>query len=88
MFNTAEISVFRRTGLRPVFFGNTVIGARMPCLTYMLTFENLAEREKNWRAFGSDAEWKKLSTTPGYTDAEIITNISNVILSPAEYSQI
>jgi hypothetical protein len=88
MFNTAEISIFRRTGLRPVFFGNTLIGDRMPCLTYMLTFESLAERERNWRAFGSDPDWKKLSRTPGYTDPEIITNISNVILSPAAYSQI
>jgi NIPSNAP len=88
MFNTAEISIFRRTGLRPVFFGNTLIGDRMPCLTYMLTFKDLAEREKNWGIFGSDPEWKKLSTTPGYTDPEIITNISNIILSPAAYSQI
>jgi hypothetical protein len=88
MFNTAEISIFRRTGLRPVFFGNRIAGDQMPCLTYMLTFENLAEREKNWGVFGSDPEWKKLSRTPGYTDPEIITNISNIILSPAPYSQI
>jgi NIPSNAP len=88
MFNTAEISIFRRTGLRPVFFGNRIVGDRMPCLTYMLTFKNLAEREKNWGVFGSDPEWKKVSTTPGYTDPEIVTNISNVILSPAAYSQI
>ncbi len=88
MFNTAEISIFRRTGLRPVFFGNTLLGSRMPCLTYMLTFENLAERERNWGIFGSDPEWKTLSTTPGYTDPEIITNISNAFLSPTPYSQI
>ena len=36
----------------------------------------------------SDAEWKKLSSTPGYTDPEIVTNISNVFLRPAPYSQI
>lgn len=88
MFNTAEISIFRRTGLRPVFFGNTVMGTHIPCLTYMLTFENLAQREKNWGIFGSDPEWQKLRSTPGYTDAEIITNISNIFLAPAPYSQI
>ncbi|MGH9404283.1 MAG: NIPSNAP family protein [Terriglobia bacterium] len=88
MFNTAEIAIFRRTGLRPVFFGNTVVGNRMPCLTYMLTFESLAERERNWRTFGSDPEWRKLSRTPGYTDPEIVSNISNLFLSPAPYSQI
>lgn len=88
MFNTAEIAIFRRTGLRPVFFGNRIMGSRMPCLTYMLTFDNLAQREKNWAIFGSDPEWLKLRSTPGYTDAEIITNISNIFLAPAPYSQI
>ncbi|PYM12978.1 MAG: NIPSNAP family containing protein, partial [Verrucomicrobia bacterium] len=57
-------------------------------LTYMLVFENIAVREKNWGAFIADPEWKKLSGMPGYTDAEIVSNISNVFLRPAAYSQI
>jgi hypothetical protein len=88
MFNTGEIAVFRRTGLTPVFFGETLIGPKMPNLTYMLVFENMAEHDKNWGQFGSDPEWKKLSTTPGYTDVEIVSNISNVFLRPTAYSQI
>ena len=88
MFNTGEIAVFRRTGLAPVFFGETLIGSNMPNLTYMLVFENMAEHDKNWGQFGSDPEWKKLSTTPGYTDVEIVSNISNVFLRPTAYSQV
>jgi hypothetical protein len=88
MFNTGEIAIFRRTGLAPVFFGETLIGSRMPNLTYLLVFENMAERDRNWATFVADPEWKKLSTTPGYTDPEIVTNISNVFLRPAPYSQI
>src|SRR5439155_21402739 len=88
MFNNGEIAIFRRTGLQPVFFGETLIGAKMPNLTYMLVFENMAEREKNWGVFASDLEWRKLSSTPGYTDAEIVTNISNLFLRPTAYSQI
>jgi len=88
MFNNSEIAVFRRTGLQPVFFGETLIGTKMPNLTYMLVFENMAAREKNWGAFVSDPEWKKLSATPGYTDAEIVSNISNIFLRPTAYSQI
>ena len=88
MFNNGEIAIFRRTGLQPVFFGETLIGTKMPNLTYMLVFENMAAREKNWSVFSSDPEWKKLSSTPGYTDAEIVTNISNVFLRPTAYSQI
>ena len=75
MFNKAEIAIFRRTGLRPVFFGETLVGSGMPSLTYMLTFENMEERTRNWAAFVADPEWKKLSTTPGYTDPEIVSNI-------------
>ena len=47
-----------------------------------------AAHDKNWGAFGSDPEWKKLSSTPGYTDAEIVTHISNVFLRPTAFSQI
>lgn len=83
-----EVDIFRRVGLTPVFFARTLIGARMPSLTYMLVHENMAAREKNWAAFGGDAEWKKLRSTAGYADAEIVSNITTVFLRPAAYSQI
>jgi hypothetical protein len=88
MFNQGEIGIFRRLHLTPVFFGETLIGSKLPNLTYLLVFENMAERDKNWGAFGSDPEWKKLSSTPGYGDAEIVSNISNLFLRPTAYSQI
>ncbi len=88
MFNKSEIPIFRRTGLHPVFFGETLVGPGQPSLTYMLTFADMAERMTNWGIFIADPEWKKLSTTPGYTDAEIVSNITNVILTPASCSQI
>jgi NIPSNAP protein len=83
-----EVDIFRRVGLTPVFFARTLIGSRMPNLTYMLVHENLAAREKNWAAFGGDPEWKKLRSTPGYSDPEIVSNITTIFLRPAAYSQI
>jgi hypothetical protein len=83
-----EIDIFKRVGLTPVFFSRTLAGPRMPSLVYMLTHENLAARDKNWSAFGPDPEWRKLSQTPGYTDPEIVSNITTVLLRPAAYSQI
>jgi hypothetical protein len=88
MFNRWEMSIFRRTGLPPVFFGQTLIGSRLPNLTYMLGFENSQARDQGWSAFGADSEWKKVRSTPGYTDPEIVSDISNVLLRPALYSQI
>jgi hypothetical protein len=88
MFNEAEIGIFTRTGLSPVFFGETLIGTRMPSLTYMLTFADMAELTAKWAAFGADAAWKELSRQPGNTDAEIVSNISNLYLSPLACSEI
>jgi NIPSNAP len=88
MFDTGEIALFRRTGLRPVFFGETIIGTKLPQLTYMLSFADMVEREKNWATFIADPEWKKMSSTPGFTDPEILTNINSVFLRPTAYSQI
>lgn len=88
MFNHAEIAIFRRSGLRPVFFGETLVGSGQPCLTYMLAYANMEEHDRAWAAFRDDPEWKKLSQTPGYTDPEIVCNITNIILAPAPFSQI
>ena len=83
-----ELTIFRRTGLRPVFFGDNVIGDRLPSFTYMLTFDDMAAREKNWGAFIADPEWIKLRATEGYTDPEIVSNITSIILRPTPYSQL
>jgi len=83
-----EIEIFTRVGLTPVFFSRTLAGPRMPSLMYMLTHENLAARDKNWSGFGGDPEWRKLAQTPGYSDPEIVSNITDILLRPAAYSQI
>jgi hypothetical protein len=88
MFNRGEIALFRRAGLMPVFFGETIAGAGLPNLTYLLVYEDMAARDKQWSAFSADPEWKKLSATPGFTDPEIVTSISNAYLRPTAYSQI
>jgi hypothetical protein len=83
-----EVDIFRRVGLAPVFFSSTLAGPRMPSLVYMLAHESLATRDKSWDGFRNDADWKKLRSTPGYADAEIVSNITTVLLRPTSYSQI
>jgi hypothetical protein len=86
MFNAGEVPIFRRAGLTPVFFGERIIGAKMPSLTYMLTFPDMATREAAWRKFGQDPEWKALSGDPQYRDN--VSAITDIILQPTSYSQI
>jgi hypothetical protein len=88
MFNEGEAAIFQRLGMAPVFFGETLVGRNLPNLTYMLSFESLAARDKLWGAFSADPEWQKLRAQPGYADAEIVSNISNAILHPLDFSPI
>lgn len=88
MFNQGELAIFRRTGLNPVFFGETLVGPKIPNLTYMLVFNNMPEQKANWKRFISDPEWKKLSAIPAYANKKIISGITNLNLIPADYSQI
>lgn len=86
MFNGGEVPIFRRAGLTPVFFGETLVGTNMPKLTYMLTFSDMSARDAAWAAFGRDPEWKTLSADPQYRDN--VSAISDIILQPTPYSQI
>jgi len=89
MFNTAgEIEIFKRVGLTPVFFGETVIGGLRPNLTYMLTYDDMEEHDKNWKIFSSDPEWKRISSMPEYANARIVSRITNYFLAPTAFSQI
>lgn len=86
MFNDAEIQVFNKVGLTPVFFGEVKIGDSLPCLTYLLTFPSMETRDANWKKFGSDADWKRISGLPEY--ANTVSRIQRVFLEPVAFSQI
>jgi len=87
MFNAGgEIEIFLKTGLQPVFFGETLIGPRLPNLTYMLVFDDMAERDRRWSVFSGSPEWKKLRSAPEYAD--IVVNVNVIFLRPTPYSQI
>lgn len=88
MFHKGEFEIFQKAGFWNVFFGDTLIGPRLPNLTYMISFPDLAELNAKWKAFQTDPDWKKLSALPVYSSENIVSNISNLILNPASYSQI
>ena len=87
MFHSGEFEIFLKAGFHPVFFGDTLFGSRLPNLTYMLSFADTAELEAKWEVFRNDPAWKKLSESPRFAD-HIVTNISNLMLSPLGCSQV
>jgi hypothetical protein len=88
MMQSGEESIFAKAGFTQVFYGDTLIGGHLPNLTYMLSFENLEARDQHWTAFGTSPDWKAMQANPRYAFEDIVSNISNFILTPAAYSQI
>ena len=81
-----EIAIFKRVGLNPVFFGQTMAGTKMPNVTYMLAFEDEKALKSAWDKFRADADWKTLQGDETYKDA--VSNITNLVLRPVGGSQI
>ncbi len=88
MFEGGEIDIFKRVGVNPVFFGSTLFGGRIPNLVYMIYFPTMEARTEAWAKFGQDPEWKKISNAPGMTNRELVSSISNQLLTPLPASQI
>ena len=86
MFNEGELDIFYKTGLNPVFFGEVLIGQNLPCLSYMLVFKDIEERDANWEKFIAHPEWKHMSQLPEY--ANTVSQVNRTFLVPTEYSQV
>ena len=87
MFRHGEFEIFRRVGLAPVFFTETLFGTGLPSLTYMLSFDGVVALESAWDRFVKDSEWKTMIERPDYSDDLLIRSIRNEVLFPTEASQ-
>lgn len=78
MFNDEEIELFYEVGLTPVFFGDMKIGPIMPCLVYMLAFDDMNDRNESWGKFINHPEWNRMKALPKY--ANTVSNIRKIFL--------
>lgn len=85
MFNEGgEIVLFNRLQFNAIFYAEVIIGSRMPNLVYMTSFENMEERDKHWKTFVDDAEWKKLSAMPEYKNN--VSKADIILMKATAYS--
>ena len=69
-----EIALFRKMGLSPVFFGEALVGSKLPNLTYRVGFDDADAQQTAWDTFINLEQWKTRSADPYYSD-----NVSNII---------
>jgi len=87
MFNEGkEVHIFKRLGFEPVFFSQAITGTQQPNLVYMITFDDLAEKDSLWKAFRDDSEWAAIKDLPEY--ANTVSKIHSDLLVPTDFSQL
>jgi hypothetical protein len=87
MFNQGgEIPLFSRLGFNAVFYAEVISGGHMPNLMYMTSFEDSTAHDQHWKQFGTDPQWKKLSSAPEYQNN--VSHIDILLMHPAPYSDL
>ena len=86
MFNSGETQVMKDVEMAPVFYGETLIGPRVPNLIYMLSAPDRAAHDKHWKAFLAHPEWKRMKELEKYKDT--VSKIDIWFLRPLPFSQI
>ncbi len=87
-FGEHILPIWDRIGIRQVGFWPVLIGSPSPRLTYMLAWDDLAQRQALWDAFEADDEWKKArrETVQAWGGNQTHT-ITSIILKPTEFSR-
>ena len=88
MFNEAEIQIFRDSGIHPLFFGETIVGSHMPSLMYMSHYADMAARGEAWSTFVRSDGWNEIKNKPGWSNADIVSTVSNIHLAGLPFSPI
>jgi len=87
-FAGPEIKIFHRSGIHPVLYSSTLIGANKPNLTYLIPFEDLAARERAWAAFGADPEWVKVRAESVAKSGQIASVIQMSLFKAVAWSPV
>jgi hypothetical protein len=86
-FEGTTLALWAKHGIRQAGFWTVQVGESNQDLYYMLQWESLAEREKKWTGFMSDAEWIA-KRAESERDGPIVASISNTILQPTAFSSV
>jgi len=83
-FAKITMGYFEKYGMKVVGFWTDDVGSNNR-LTYILSFDDMAQRDKAWAGFRSDPERIK-AFAETEKDGAIVAGITNTILRPTSYS--
>jgi hypothetical protein len=86
-FQNHTLKLWDRHGIRQAGFWTTAIGPSNNDLTYLVTWESMAEREQKWAKFMVDPDWIA-ARNDSEKDGPIIANVASSFLAPAAFSSV
>jgi hypothetical protein len=78
------VGFFKDHGIGILGFWTAEIGASNQ-LTYILSFDSMADREKKWAAFGADKRWQEVRAETE-KDGPLVSSLSNTFMRLTPYS--
>ena len=83
-FAQHTLSFFTKYGIEMLGFWTDVIGT-YPNLTYIISFESMADREAKWSAFQADPDWLKVREE-SERDGPLLDRVRNTFMRLTPYS--
>ena len=87
-FRDHTIEIFKRHGIESIgYWVPQDPETSKNTLVYLIVHPSRADAAKNWAAFSSDPEWKKVAAD-SEKDGKIVNKVDSVFLDPTDFSQL
>ena len=60
----------------------------MPSLIYMAHYDDMDARAQAWSTFSRSEDWNRIKNHPGWSNADIVSTVSNIHLAGLPFSPI
>ena len=84
-FRDHTCAIFERHGIKNVGYWVNTIGGRNDELWYMVSYEDLAARQKAWASFQADPEWQRVRAE-SEKDGPLVHHLENRMMTPTDFS--
>lgn len=87
-FRNHTTKLFEKHGMTNVGYWSPTTGENAEnTMVYILAYPSKEAREKSWKAFVEDPEWKK-AKADSEKDGVLVSKVASVFMTPTEYSAI
>lgn len=86
-FREHTLKLFEKHGMTNVAYWNEQATPEAPDgrVVYVLAYPSRAAREADWKAFGSDPQWRAVAAA-SEADGKLVTKVDSIFMTMADYS--